>query len=67
MICRKYLIVDRDFITDRFLNDKKSIYNFCKEDKRIAEIEIDCKGFLRTTNIFQFGKSHFTKIILSRM
>ena len=45
MICRKYLIVGRDFIIDTLLNDKKSIYNFTKEDRRIAEIETDCKGF----------------------
>ena len=45
MICRKYLIVGRDFIIDTLLNDKKSIYNFTKKDRRIAEIETDCKGF----------------------
>ena len=45
MICSFYLIVDRDFIIETLLNDKKSIYNFNKEDRRIAEIETDCKGF----------------------
>ena len=45
MFCSKYLIVDRDFIIDALLNDKKTIYNFNEEDKRIAEIETDCKGF----------------------
>ena len=45
MICSKYLIVDRDFIIDSLLNDKKTIYNFNEEDKRIAEVETDCKGF----------------------
>ena len=45
MICSFYLIVDRDFIIETLLNDKKSIYNFNKEDSRIAEIETDCKGF----------------------
>ena len=45
MISRMYLIVGRDFIIDTLLNDKKSIYNFTKEDRRIAEIETDCKGF----------------------
>ena len=45
MISRKYLIVGRDFIIDTLLNDKKSIYNFTEEDRRIAEIETDCKGF----------------------
>ena len=45
MISRMYLIVGRDFIIDTLLNDKKSIYNFTKEDRRIEEIETDCKGF----------------------
>ena len=45
MICPIYLIADRDFIIDTLLNNKKSIYNFTKEDRRIAEIETDCKGF----------------------
>ena len=39
------MIVGRDFIIDTLLNDKKSIYNFTEEDRRIAEIEIDCEGF----------------------
>ena len=45
MICPFYLIVDRDFIVDTLLNNKKSIYNFNEEDKRIAEIETECKVF----------------------
>ena len=45
MISEFYLIVDRDFIADTLLNDKESIYKFNSEDRRIAEIETDCKGF----------------------
>ena len=45
MISPFYLIVDRDFIIDKLLNNEESIYNFTKEDRRIAEIETDCKGF----------------------
>ena len=45
MVSRKYLIVGRDFIIDTLLDDKKSIYNFTEEDRRIAEIETDSKGF----------------------
>ena len=45
MISPFYLIVDRDFIVDTFLNNKESIYKFNSEDRRIAEIETDCKGF----------------------
>ena len=45
MISPFYLIVDRDFIIDTLLNHKESIYKFNSEDRRIAEIETDCKGF----------------------
>ena len=45
MILPFYLIVDRDFIIDTLLNNKESIYKFNSEDRRIAEIETDCKGF----------------------
>ena len=45
MICSKYLIADRDFIIESLLNSKETIYNFNKEDRRIAEIETDWKGF----------------------
>ena len=37
--------MDRDFIVDFLSKGKESIYNFTDEDKRIAEIETDCKGF----------------------
>ena len=45
MISPFYLLVDRDFIIDELLSSKKTIYNFTDEDKRIAEIETDCKRF----------------------
>ena len=45
MISPFYLIVDRDFIIDTLLNNKESMYKFNSEDRRIAEIETDCKGF----------------------
>ena len=45
MISKFYLIADRDFITDTLLNNMESIYKFSSEDRRIAEIETDCKGF----------------------
>ena len=45
MISPFYLLVDRDFIIDELLSSKKTIYNFTDEDKRIAEIEIEHKGF----------------------
>ena len=45
MISSFYLIVNRDFIIDTLLNNKESIYKFNSEDRRISEIETDCKGF----------------------
>ena len=45
MILPFYLVMDRDFIVDFLSKSKESIYNFTDEDKRIAEIETDCKGF----------------------
>ena len=45
MISKFYLIADRDFIVDTLLNNGESIYKFNGEDRRIAEIETDCKGF----------------------
>ena len=44
MIC-DYLLADRNFIIDTLLNEGKSIYEFNSEDRRIAMIETDCKGF----------------------
>ena len=43
MISEFYLQVKRDFIIERLLSDNKSI--FCSEDKRIAQIETEHKGF----------------------
>ena len=45
MILPFYLVVDRDFIVDFLSKGKESIYNNTDEDKRIAEIETDCKEF----------------------
>ena len=45
MISKFYLIADRDFIIDTLLNNGESIYKFNGEDRRIAKIETDCKGF----------------------
>ena len=42
---KSYLIVDRDFIIEKILNDDSCIYKFTQEDRRIAEIETESKGF----------------------
>ena len=42
---KSFLIVDRDFIIEKVLNNGNCIYNFTDEDRRIAEIEAESKGF----------------------
>ena len=42
---KSFLIVDRDFIIEKLLNKGNCIYNFTDEDRRIAEIEAESKGF----------------------
>ena len=42
---KSYLIVDRDFIIEKILNDDSWIYKFTQEDRRIAGIETESKGF----------------------
>ena len=59
MISPFYLIVDRDFIIDKLLNNEESIYNFTDEDKRIAEIETDHKGFHSYNKHFLIWKISF--------
>ena len=59
MISPFYLLVDRDFIVDFLLKGKESIYNFTDEDKRIAEIETDCKGFYSYNKHFSIWQISF--------
>ena len=42
---KSFLVVDRDFIIKKVLDKNPSIYNFTDEDRRIAEIEGESKGF----------------------
>ena len=42
-ISSNYLQVRRDFIIERLLSDNENYFN--EEDKRIARIETECKGF----------------------
>ena len=44
--CRNsYLLVDRDFIIEKLLNDNESIYKFTQGDRRVARNESEKKGF----------------------
>ena len=42
-LSQNYLQVPRSFIIERLLTDNESYFN--EEDKRIARIETECKGF----------------------
>ena len=59
MISPFYFLVDRDFIIDYLLDGKKSMYNFTDEDRRIAEIETDHKGFHSYNKHFTIWKISF--------
>ena len=61
MISFFYLLVPRDFITNDLFGSKKTIYNFTDEDKRIAEIEIECKGFYSYNKHISIWKISFFK------
>ena len=42
---KSFLICDRDFIIEKVLGKSESVYKFTEEDRRIAEIEAESKGF----------------------
>ena len=53
---KSYLIVDRDFIIEKVLNDDSCIYKFTQEDRRIARIETESKGFFSYNKHVLFGE-----------
>ena len=42
---KSFLICDRDFIVEKVLGKAESINKFTDEDRRIAQIEAESKGF----------------------
>ena len=42
---KSFLICDRDFIVEKVLEKGECIYKFTDEDRRIAQIEAESKGF----------------------
>ena len=42
---KSFLVCDRDFIIEKVLGKVESVYKFSDEDRRIAEIESESKGF----------------------
>ena len=44
------MICDRDFIIEKVLGKNESPYKFTDEDRRIAHIEAESKGFFSTNS-----------------
>ena len=42
---KSFLVCDRDFIIEKVLGKAESVYKFTDEDRRIAQIEAESKGF----------------------
>ena len=47
---KSFLICDRDFIIEKLLGKAESVYKFTEEDRRIAQIEAESKGFFSYSN-----------------
>ena len=56
-LSQNYLQVPRSFIIDRLLTDNESYFN--EEDKRIARIETECKGFYSYNEHVQWWRINF--------
>ena len=62
---KSYLIVDRDFIIEKVLNDDSCIYKFTQEDRRIAEIETESKGFFSYNKHIEILQINFENNVLA--
>ena len=47
---KSFLICDRDFIIEKIIGNGKSFHKFTEEDRRIARIELESKGFFSYNN-----------------
>ena len=47
---KSFLICDRDFIIEKLIGNNESLYEFTEEDRRIARIEAESKGFFSYNN-----------------
>ena len=47
---KSFLICDRDFIIEKLIGKAESVYKFTEEDRRIAQIEAESKGFFSYNN-----------------
>ena len=47
---KSFLICDRNLIIEQIFGNSPSVYGFSQEDRRIAEIEAESKGFFLTNS-----------------
>ena len=47
---KSFLICDRNLIIEQILGNSPSVYGFSQEDRRIARIEVELKGFFSTNS-----------------
>ena len=69
---KSFLICDRNLIIEQIFGNSPSVYVFSEEDRRIAEIEAESKGFFSTNSSddilwqinFEFGHLVFMNPII---
>ena len=66
--CRySYLLVDRDFIIEKLLNNNESIYKFTQADRQVARNESEKKGFFSFNSHVEIWKVEFENSIVISM
>ena len=69
---KSFLICDRNLIIEQILGNSPSVYGFSEEDRRIAQIESESKGFFSRNSSddilwqinFEFGNLVFMNPII---
>ena len=69
---KSFLICDRNLIIEQIFGNSPSLYVFSEEDRRIAEVEAESKGFYSTNSSddilwqinFEFGNLVFLNPII---
>lgn len=66
--CRySYLLVDRDFVIEKLLNDNESIYKFTEDSRQVARNEVEKKGFFSFNSHVEIWKVEFENSIVTSM
>ena len=64
--CRySYLLVDRDFVIEKLLNDNESIYKFTKVSRQVARNEVEKKGFFSFNSHVEIWKVELENSIVT--